>query len=65
MAGQRAWPQFRLRCPPEVKKWLDKEADRNGASLNSEILRALRERMDRDAGLGKGGDQTAGIASQA
>ncbi len=50
MAGQREWPQLMLRLPVDVKAWVSAQADRNGASMNSEIVRALRERMDRDAG---------------
>lgn len=42
-------PQLRIRLPPEIKAWLTAEAARNGASQNSEIVRALRERMERTA----------------
>jgi predicted HicB family RNase H-like nuclease len=34
------------RLPKEIKAWLENEALRNGASLNSEIIRNLRARMD-------------------
>jgi hypothetical protein len=34
------------RLPLDVKRWLEQEAARNGASQNSEIIRALRIRMD-------------------
>lgn len=40
-------PQLRIRLPPDIKAWLTAEAARNGASQNSEIVRALRERMER------------------
>lgn len=36
-----------VRLPMDVKSWLEREATRNGASQNSEIVRSLRERMDR------------------
>lgn len=41
--------KLQLRLPPELKLWLNKQAKRNGSSQNSEIVRALRERMDRQA----------------
>ncbi|WP_439618342.1 Arc family DNA-binding protein [Shinella sp.] len=36
-----------LRIPLDVKAFVDQEAERNGSSQNSEIIRAVRERMDR------------------
>jgi predicted HicB family RNase H-like nuclease len=38
---------LQLRLPPDVKDWLAEEAERNGSSQNSEVIRALRERMAR------------------
>jgi hypothetical protein len=38
--------EFRLRLPPEVRDFVKAEARRNGASINSEIVRALVERRD-------------------
>ncbi len=35
-----------VRLPKEVKAWLLQEANRNGASQNSEIIRCIRARMD-------------------
>ena len=35
-----------LRMPKDVHDWLTKRAATNLASLNSEIVRVLRERMD-------------------
>jgi hypothetical protein len=32
--------------PPDVKQWLEREARRNLSSANSEIVRALRDRME-------------------
>ena len=34
-----------LRLPHELKRWIELEASRNGASQNSEIIRAVRARM--------------------
>lgn len=39
--------KMQLRLPAEIKLWLNKQAKRNGSSQNSEIIRSLRERMDR------------------
>lgn len=36
---------LRLRIPDDVKKWLEAEAERNGSSQNSEVIRALRAAM--------------------
>jgi hypothetical protein len=41
-----------VRMPPDVKRWLEREAARNAGSQNSEIVRSLRARMnflERDA----------------
>lgn len=46
----RADPKFMLRLPAEMKAWVQVQAKRNGASLNSEIVRSIRERMDRMTG---------------
>jgi hypothetical protein len=35
-----------VRLPPDVKLWLEREAARNDASQNSEIVRSIRARMD-------------------
>jgi CRISPR/Cas system-associated protein Csm6 len=35
-----------VRLPPDVKLWLEREAARNAASQNSEIVRSIRARMD-------------------
>jgi hypothetical protein len=52
MAGaQRGWPQFMLRVPPDMKRWLEAQAERNFSSQNSEILRCIQERMDRTAAI--------------
>jgi predicted HicB family RNase H-like nuclease len=35
-----------LRLPKDVHEWLTKRADYNLGSMNSEIVRALREQMN-------------------
>jgi len=35
-----------FRMPKDVKIWLEREAARNAASQNSEIIRCIRARMD-------------------
>ncbi|MFH1558512.1 MAG: Arc family DNA-binding protein [Pseudomonadota bacterium] len=47
--SQAGWPRFMLRLPPDLKRWVDAQAKHNGASINSEIIRSVRERMDRAA----------------
>ncbi|MES2844860.1 MAG: Arc family DNA-binding protein [Pseudomonadota bacterium] len=39
--------QLPVRLPADVKTWLEDQATRNGSSQNSEIIRSVRERMDR------------------
>lgn len=38
---------LQLRLPPDLKCWLKAEAEKNGASQNSEVIRALRAAMAR------------------
>lgn len=45
--GQHGWPKLMLRLPPDAKQWIAAQAAKHGTSQNSEILRAVRERMDR------------------
>jgi len=40
-------PQVAIRLPAEVKAFIKNEAARNASSQNSEIVRSIRERMDR------------------
>jgi len=37
--------RFLVRLPEDVKAFLDREAERNYASRNSEIIRSIRARM--------------------
>lgn len=39
--------KFMLRLPLQVKAWIADQAHLNGSSQNSEIIRAIRERMER------------------
>jgi predicted HicB family RNase H-like nuclease len=41
---------FQLRVPADVKAWMTVQAELNGSSQNSEVIRALRAAMAR---LGK------------
>ena len=38
---------LQLRLPADLKAWLKAEAEKNGASQNSEVIRALRAAMAR------------------
>ena len=52
MAGaQRGWPQTLLRISPELKEWLKSQSEQNFSSINSEVLRCVQERKDRQAAL--------------
>lgn len=41
--------QLQLRLPPDLKSWVEAQAEANAASQNSEIVRAVRERMQRES----------------
>lgn len=40
-------PRFMVRLPHDLKLWVERQARKNGSSQNSEIIRAIRERMER------------------
>jgi hypothetical protein len=40
-------PKLLIRLPDDVKAFVAEQAKRYGSSQNSEIVRAIRERMDR------------------
>ncbi len=42
-------PQIVIRLPEDVKAWIAAQAEKNYSSQNSEIVRAIRERMQRNA----------------
>lgn len=37
-----------FRMPSDMRAWLIRRAKRNAASLNSEIVRVIREKMDQE-----------------
>ncbi|WP_338805387.1 Arc family DNA-binding protein [Xenorhabdus griffiniae] len=39
--------------PPEVREWYEEESDNNGRSLNAEIVKILKDRMNRVRGQRK------------
>jgi len=41
-----------LRLPRDIKRWLEREAAENASSQNSEIIRAIRQRMESEARAG-------------
>jgi hypothetical protein len=41
------FPKIIVRLPPDVKAWVETQAQYNVSSQTSEIVRALRERMER------------------
>jgi hypothetical protein len=43
MTATRSIKPFGLRMNPDVKKWIEERANRNGRSLNSEINQILKE----------------------
>ena len=47
VSRQRDWPKLMIRLPSSLKSFIEAEASRNGSSQNSEIVRCIRERMDR------------------
>jgi hypothetical protein len=47
MKGARGAPGILVRMPEELKTFLADQAARYGSSQNSEIIRAIRERMER------------------
>ena len=40
-----------VRLPPTLKAWIVEEATRNCASYNSEVVRCIRERMEREQAM--------------
>jgi hypothetical protein len=47
--NSREKPKIMVRVPEELKAWLIDQAERNASSQTSEIVRAVRERMNRYA----------------
>jgi hypothetical protein len=42
-----------LRVPADVRAWIEKESLRSTAPMSSEIIRSIRERMERQAAEAK------------
>lgn len=53
MFPSNSLPKLMVRLPHDVKAWLSAQAERNQSSQNSEVIRAIRERMTREQGEGK------------
>ncbi len=55
----RSDPKFLVRLPHDAKAFIAAQSERNGSSQNSEIIRSIRDRMERVATTGsKFGDQS-------
>jgi Arc-like DNA binding dprotein len=48
MMQKQEYASVLVRLPKTMKAWIEQEAQRNGASQNSEIVRSIRARMDGD-----------------
>ena len=48
--------QMKVRLPRDAKAFIKAEASRNGSSQNSEIVRCIRERMDRSQTVATNGE---------
>jgi hypothetical protein len=49
---RRKVPQFLVRLPEDAKEFIAQQAARNGSSQNSEIIRCVRDRMEKMAATG-------------
>ncbi|MGL4966163.1 MAG: Arc family DNA-binding protein [Inquilinus sp.] len=47
--AQKDFVKTMVRLPPDVKAWLEARAIRNAGTMNSEVVQAIREKMDREA----------------
>ena len=48
IAPSRALPRLMVRLPNDIKKWVAQQAKKNASSQTSEIVRSVRERMERE-----------------
>ncbi|PHM42332.1 Arc family DNA-binding protein [Xenorhabdus szentirmaii] len=53
MSHKQRIPPYPLRMPPEVRAWYEEESDKSERSLNAEIVKTLKDRMNRVAGQRK------------
>jgi hypothetical protein len=44
--NKQNWPRILVRLPVETKQFLEWETQKNASSLNSEIVRCIRHRME-------------------
>ncbi|ARX35668.1 Arc family DNA-binding protein [Proteus mirabilis] len=49
----REYPQFKLRMPPDMHEKLKEIAERNGRSMNAEIIQIIQESINKDYGQSK------------
>jgi len=45
--------QMHVRLPRDLREWLGLQAERNGSTLNSEVVRAIRDRVDAEQAKSK------------
>ena len=45
---RHSWPRLIVRLPPDVKEWIALQARRNASSQTSEVVRSIKERMERN-----------------
>jgi hypothetical protein len=38
-------PQIHVRCPPDIKKWLEDQAQENRRTLNAQIVYCMEQHM--------------------
>lgn len=60
MSTRHAFP---FRVPSDVKSWLEAQAEFNGSSQNSEIIRAIRAAMAQEAARAPDTSQRAGYGA--
>ncbi|WP_446469408.1 Arc family DNA-binding protein [Xenorhabdus stockiae] len=53
MNHKKRIPPYPLRMPDEVREWYEEESNNNGRSLNAEIVKILKDRMNRARGQRK------------
>jgi hypothetical protein len=56
MSKSDSFHKLTLRLPSDVKEWLEKQTIRNASSYASEVVRAVRDRMERAARVTGHGD---------
>ncbi|MDE9447546.1 Arc family DNA-binding protein [Xenorhabdus bovienii] len=53
MSHKQRIPPYPLRMPPELREWYEEESNESGRSLNAEIVKILKDRMNRVIGQRK------------